>query len=107
MIYIATNYTDESRHVMQERFEKVTAFASTLVRQGHLVFSPITHGHPIAWQGNLPVTFDIWQKYALTMLAMCEKMIVFQQPGWEHSEGLEAEIALAESMGMVIERCDL
>lgn len=103
MIYLATNYSDEKSKVRRERFERVTRYAALLAKSGKLVFSPITHGHPIAQCGGLPTSFEYWKDHALAMLALCDLMIVYQQPGWEFSIGLDAETQAADSMGIPIE----
>jgi hypothetical protein len=103
LIYIAVPFSHKDKKVRDERFEKVTVFAGKLMSEGKYVFSPITHCYPIALRHSLPETWDYWQGYCELMVPKCNRLIVLKLEGWEDSEGVTAEIKLAEALGIPIE----
>jgi hypothetical protein len=106
IVYLATPYSHPERVVRLQRFEKVNAVAARLMRDGMHIFSPISHTHPIAEAGDLPLGFDFWQKYDTAFLNNCCKLIVLRLDGWEKSVGVTAEIEIAKSLGLPIEYID-
>ena len=102
MIYLATPYTHPDRAVRLARFRAVNKAASLLMQQGHHVFSPISHSHPIAEEGGLPTSWDFWEKYDIEVLKMCSQVIVLMLDGWKESKGVAAEIEIAKSLGIGI-----
>ena len=102
MIYLATPYTHPDRAVRLARFRAVNKAASLLMQQGHYVFSPISHSHPIAEEGGLPTSWEFWEKYDIEVLKMCSQVIVLMIDGWKESKGVDAEIEIAKSLGIGI-----
>ena len=100
MIYLATPYSHPDPRIRRYRFESVTRVAGELMNQGHHVYSPITHSHPIAVAVGLPAGWDYWEPFDRVMLAACSEMRVLQLCGWDVSVGVAAEISLAEEMGI-------
>jgi len=47
--------------------------------RGQHVFSPITHSHPIAQVGHLPVEWDYWEAYDKRLLAICDQLYVVDE----------------------------
>ncbi len=93
-IYLATPYSHKDPAVRQARFEAVTKAAGELIAQGHHVFSPITHSHPIALaHPDMPTHHEYWRKFNESMIDWCDEVRVM--PGWEESIGVTAEILYA------------
>lgn len=103
LVYLATPFVHADPKVMEKRFAVVTRFAADMMIDGVHVFSPITHCYPMAKERGLPRGYDFWSDYDRKMLMRCSKMIVLMQEGWEKSEGVTREIALAQSLGIPIE----
>lgn len=103
LTYLASPYTHESSRVRQNRYEAVCRVAGRLMRDGHLIFSPIAHSHAIAEMCELPTDWHFWQEHDHAMLSACEKLIVLQLPGWDLSVGVRAEIKIAEELGIPVE----
>jgi len=61
MIYLATPYSDPDPEVREFRYREVNKAAAQLISEGHHVFSPISHTHPIAQAGDLPTGWDYWR----------------------------------------------
>lgn len=98
-IYLAGPYSDGDPEVEKERFEKLTKVAGQIIKEGHFVFSPITHCHPIAIQTSLPGNYEYWKKYNETFLRMCDELWLVTLKGYRDSKGLNAEFDLARELG--------
>jgi len=103
LIYLASPYSDFDSRVRLARFHAVVIETAKMAREGHLVFSPICHSHPVATIGCLPLAFDYWQEWNREMLRRCEKLVVLKLDGWEESQGVQGEIEMAKALGMPIE----
>ena len=102
MIYLACPYSHPDPAVREQRFDAVNKAAARLMADGRHVFSPISHTHPIALVGELPLGWDYWQEYDRIMLAACSEVIVLILDGWQQSKGVQGEIAIARDMGLPI-----
>lgn len=93
-IYLAVPYsgTDEQR---QERFEKVNKVAAKLMKEGHIVFSPISHNHPIATECGLPMGWNYWKNHDTSFIKWCDILCILTLDGWAESVGIKAEIKIA------------
>jgi hypothetical protein len=99
MKYLAIPYTDPDPEVMRQRFEMANRTAAHLMQQGLLIYSPISHSHPIAQYG-LPLDWDYWEKYDQEILCICDELIVIMADGWRESRGVQAEIDAALKLRM-------
>jgi len=108
--YLASPYSSDGETKLRhekERFEQACIVASELFRRGTHVFSPIAHGHPIKEIGGmLPGDYSYWKAYCQRTLAMCDTLTICKLDGWEASEGVTAEVALAKKMGKPIRELD-
>lgn len=102
-IYLAVPYSDKEKEVREQRFLWVTQIANIKMRDGSLVYSPITHGHTIGEFGILPTDFSFWRVHCLSFLTFwAEELHVLTLPGWECSQGVTAEIQEAKLLGLPI-----
>ena len=101
MKYLATPYTDPDTKVMRQRFELANRTAALLMKNGMLIYSPISHSHPIAQYG-LPLDWEYWQHYDKEILSICDELIIILAPGWDRSKGVQAEMELAKELGIKI-----
>jgi hypothetical protein len=95
MIYLATPYTHPDPAMQQRRFELVTAAAAFLCEQGHAVYSPITHGHPIGDAASEEIHLDVWKVCERLIMPVCSQLAVLLTWGWEESKGVNREMKLA------------
>lgn len=107
MIYLAGPYSDPSAIIRLERFEALTKKASELMLAGHVVYSPITHGHVIAARHDLPLESEWWIDQSLGMLRHATKMMVLNIPGRVESKGVKIELAFAQKMSIDVELVEL
>lgn len=102
--YLATPYTHDDPAVRAERFDVVNRVAGELMRKGEIVYSPISHTHPIAQECELPqVWCDFWEHQDRPFLEASYRLVVLKQDGWDKSRGVKAEIAIAEELGLPIQ----
>ncbi len=102
LIYLASPYSDPDKSVMEERFNAACKAAGEIFLEGHMVFSPIAHTHPIAKAVNLPQGFDFYADYDYAMLTRCDELIVLRLTGWEESRGVQEEIKMANKLGLPV-----
>ena len=105
MNYIASPYTHKDPLVMQDRFEMVCKITADLLKKypSQLFFSPIAHSHSVAAMGSLPTNWEWWMGQDRQWLGMASRLIVCDSiPGWDESRGVQAEIGMAEEMGIEV-----
>ena len=98
LIYLAQPYTFNPN----KSFEIAKKVAAKLISQGVVVFSPITHSHPIADELDEKLRTDnvFWLNQDLPILERCDEMIVIVigRDGHElikNSSGCQKEISKA------------
>lgn len=101
MKYLAVPYTDPDPEVMRSRFEMANRMAAEFMKRGLLIYSPISHSHPIAQYG-LPLDWEYWQHYDKEILSICDEIMIIMADGWEESKGIKSEMDVAFQQGMVI-----
>jgi hypothetical protein len=109
MIYLASPYTHKDPDVAQRRYELVTKVAGWLMRPDchlgrYVVFSPITHSHPVAELDAGPY-FDwaFWKYQDFELIRRCDEFWILRIPGWRESTGVTDELEFATNLGMNIE----
>jgi hypothetical protein len=93
IIYLACPYTHPEAAVQQERYEKVSRVAGLLIKQGFLVYSPISHGVNIAKHCAMSGDYAAWQKHCLAFLGRSKYAIALLLEGYEDSIGLTDELS--------------
>ena len=106
-IYLASPYWHENSLMRVLRYNNVTEAAGELLKRNFVVFSPITHSHLIAinWSGHTPngdYGHKFWLEQDSYFLEWADEVFVFTQNGWDHSVGVEWEIAWAEDHDMPV-----
>ena len=96
-IYLALPYSGFE----EESFEVANKIAAKLMAEGHIVFSPISHTHPIALAGDLPKGWSYWKKFDESFIEWCDQLfiIVMKNDGMKrikNSQGVNGEMILAE-----------
>lgn len=102
LTYLACPYAHHDPAVCEDRFLKVNTAAAVLIAQGYLVFSPISHSHPIAACGALPSGWDFWERFDRAYLDVSERVVVLRLGGWRESVGVTAEIAIARAANVPV-----
>lgn len=106
LVYLASPYTHSDKSVEEQRFEDTCIAAGRLLNLGHMIWSPIAHGHPIAMRCSLPTDFVFWRRYCEATLSKCDSLAVLMLDGWRESTGVQAEIIMAKIQGKTVEYLD-
>lgn len=107
-IYLAGPYSHELATVRHDRYVALSKKAAELMRDGHVVYSPITHGHVIARSNELPTEFnEFWRKQCFEMLRHSSQVMVLRLDGYHDSVGVNAEIGLAIQLGIPVDHIDV
>jgi nucleoside 2-deoxyribosyltransferase len=99
VIYLASPYSHPDESVRISRFHAACDAAASLMRAGHVVFSPIAHTHPIAVRNALPLGWEFWKATDEAFLSRCDELYVLMLEGWDTSKGVTAEIEIARALG--------
>jgi hypothetical protein len=99
-VYLACPYVHKDDAIQYRRFMKATEAAAALLKQGHLVYSPLTHGRPMAIQSGLPHGWQFWQRLDRAYIRHSSLLFVLPLAGWLSSTGVQAEIAYAREIGI-------
>lgn len=95
MIYLAIPYTWNP----EKSFEIANKVAAELMLKGNVVFSPISHSHPISLHmtKEQQIDHDLWMKQDLPMLLKAKKLVIIDlgQELTRNSRGLQKEIKTA------------
>ena len=97
-IYLSAPYTIHP----EACFMAVNRKSAELMIQGNIIFSPISHSHPIAVQEDLPNTHEFWMLQDLPFIEFCDELYVLQLEYWEQSKGVQKEIEYATKLGKPI-----
>ncbi len=102
-IFISSPYSSKDQSVVDERYRQVCLYCAKALREGHLVFSPIAHGHAIAqFDSDLPVDWAFWNAYCTSFINACDELWVLCLDGWDESTGVKGEIEIATKLGKEI-----
>lgn len=102
IIYLACPYTHPDSKVRGQRFRAATDAAATLIREGHIVYSPITMTHPIdVVLAGTTATLgsDYWVSFDEAFMDACSEMVVLKGEGWDKSSGIRREMEYFKEQG--------
>lgn len=100
--YLAAPYSDDSIAIRLQRVDNINRVAGRLMARGVLLFSPISHGHPIAQAYDLPTDYTFWRRHAEVMLNGASSVIVLQLGGWSNSDGIKGELEYADDLDLTV-----
>ena len=97
MIYLACPYSHEEPEIRDYRYIcSYLAAAVCMKKFGHMVFSPITHSHPIAETlGDNKGDWQAWQEFDKRMIDACDELWILPLDRWKDSIGIKAEMEYA------------
>lgn len=106
IIYLAIPYTWNAI----ESFNVANEIAGRLMKEGYIVFSPISHSHPISQHLGQDIQFDhnFWINQDLPILRKCSKVIFIVVGDYgmkriDESKGCQSEKAEAIKCNIPIE----
>lgn len=97
-VYLATPYSHKHEVMREAAFTIVNYAMSILIKNHGLhVYSPISHSHAIARDFNLSGDYDFWKAFDESEIMLSDELWVLCEPGWQKSNGVNAEILFAEA----------
>ena len=101
-IYLASPYSHPDPFIRQSRHHAACIEAGYMMLAGHIVFSPIAHSHYIHLLADLPGDWQFWEKFDRAFIEWADEVHVLMLDGWKESKGVQAEIAIARSLGKTV-----
>lgn len=103
-IYLSIPYSKIDKEWSFQVANKITG---ELMKQGYLVYSPISHSHPVAMEVDLPTDFAFWQPHNETFIEWCDevRVVVLGLNGMDYineSTGVQGEIIMANNLNKPI-----
>lgn len=101
LIYLASPYSRNDlygaakRSAETRRFRLVAKTAAFFMDQGHHIFCPISHTHPLWEHGLQDKNGDWWLEQDLAILRHCQQLWVCRMQGWKESYGVGKEMQFA------------
>ena len=93
-IYLACPYSHKDKAGRERRFEAANRAAGKLMQDGHIVFSPISHSHPVAktiGEANA-LSHNFWLRQDFAFIEWADEVWVLMLPGWDESTGIRLEL---------------
>jgi len=109
-IYLGAPYSHSNPLWMKLRFELINLAALQLIEDGFIVFSPISHSHPIAAARANPEiiqNYRVWLEQDEHFMEWADLLVVLELPGWRDSKGLRFERDWFEKRNKPVEYCHL
>lgn len=102
-IYLAIPYSKVDKELA---YKVANIVATRLIGEGNIVFSPITHSHPLVEYG-LPQSWEFWQSQDRAFLEWADEVhvIILGKQGMEYIEqstGVQGELQIANELNLPI-----
>jgi hypothetical protein len=104
--YLALPYMHENPFIMDFRAAVSDIIAADLMKQGRIIFAPISMCHQLAVKYNLPKDWAYWSTFDKEFIKVSGKLLVITLKGWKDSVGAAAEMGLANKYNIPIEYID-
>jgi hypothetical protein len=102
-VYLMSPYSHKDIKVCEERVKIADNASAFLMEQGYIVFSPLSHSHPISlseYGKNVSSHLDhgFWLTQDFAWLQFCEGYFILKIEGWDKSTGVSVERALCDAI---------
>ena len=95
--YFAHPY-DSTNNTPAKNYQLCNQRATKLMDLGYIIFSPITHSHPLNVIKKR--SFESWMSFDRLIMPMCMGLIL--APRWRESKGCKEEYEYFKSIGRMI-----
>ena len=102
IMYLAIPYSHPDPRVRELRFEIANFVSAKLMQMGEVVFSPISHSHPMVGYG-LPSDWEYWKSQDESFLNACSDFGIVDIKGWDKSKGVKDEKEIMNLRGIETE----
>lgn len=106
IVYLANPYSHPDPEVMENRYREAVRFTAGFTACGYIVFSPIVHSHPLAMNHQMATDWEFWKRIDSKFISVCSEVWVVKMDGWEKSRGVQAEIQIANELGIPVKYID-
>ncbi len=106
IVYLAVPYMHEKKFIREFRAAVSDIIAAELMKEGFIVFAPISLCHHLAVKYGLPGNWEFWAEMDEEFVRASGKLLVITLKGWKESVGVNAEIKLAQKYGIPIDYID-
>jgi len=90
--YLAVPYTHDNPNVRDQRYKRVTEYATHLIKQGKVIYSPITTTHAlIKFAPDIGTQWGFWKKFDSVYIPFCRELHILTMIGWRESVGVTEE----------------
>jgi hypothetical protein len=99
-VYLAIPYSGNE----EESFFVANKVSALMMKKDIIVFSPISHSHPMAIQEGTPGDWAFWEKFDRSFIEWADEVhvVVIGKDGQkliDKSTGVKAEMKIAEELG--------
>lgn len=101
-VYMACPYTHKDPIIESGRYAQANKAAAYLMDLGYIVFSPITHSHPVDQHVRGTRDHMFWLGQDKHFIDWADKMIILTLEGWDTSFGVTWERGFAEAQNKEI-----
>lgn len=98
IMYLAIPYSHPDPRVRELRFEIANFITAKLMCEGMIVFSPISHSHPMVAHG-LPSGWEYWKSQDTAFMNACKTLSIVDIKGWKESKGVSDELSYMNECG--------
>ncbi len=102
-IYLALPYSHSDPYIREVRYKTATSVAASLMKQGAIVFSPITYGHQLC-QFGIDTGFETWSGIDYPMISWADELWLLELEGYDVSFGVNEELEYAMRQGIPVVR---
>lgn len=106
MTYLAVPYSHPDSKIREARFVASNRASWRLMQRGDVVFSPISHSHPIEVESGVIGDHEFWAKQDDAFQGNATLVAVLMIDGWKESRGVQREIQIATETQIPIEYLD-
>lgn len=106
LIYLCTPYSNKDSFIQEYRYISAYDTTAHLLKQGHVVFSPIACLLDLAKKYKMDTSYDFWKNYCETFIASCDEVWVLNLDGWNESKGVMGEIEFAKNLNKPVQLYD-
>jgi nucleoside 2-deoxyribosyltransferase len=101
-VYLAVPYSHENPDVRFKRFERSCRATAYLMSEGYIVFSPITHSHPVAAHLNNHLSYEFWLEQDAPFLDWADEICILKIDGYKESKGVNWEKKYMEGLDKLV-----
>jgi hypothetical protein len=104
MIYVAIPYGNPDNKIVIDRVVKASTYCARLLATGRPCISAIVYGDPLVryYEKDMKADWEAWKDLCTTLICASEEFHVLMVDGWKESKGVQAEIDLADELGLPI-----